>query len=330
MARSDLVLKLIQAGLKCDGLFVRRIAETIAADEREKQHEVFAREIEMSIQKNRTMGSSRNEGCPSFMPLGVVSGEDLVYEKTPVRKLSDLILPQNVFNACREIVQEQMRADLLASYALAPRNRILLTGAPGNGKTSLAEAIAESMMIPMYTVKYEMLIGSYLGETAVRISRLFDFVKSRRCVLFLDEFDTIGKERGDSHDVGEVKRVVSTLLLKMDELPSYVVIVGATNHPELLDRAAWRRFQILLEIPAPTKQDVRDFIKLFEERTRCSFGVGAEDIALHFKASSFAELEELCVSVLRHHLLHSPESPVVRSIKPVLRAFNYAAVRRCK
>ena len=106
--------------------------------------------------------------------------------------------------------------------------------------------------MPLLIVCYEAVIASYLGETAVRLSRLFAQVRTRRCILFFDEFDVVGKERGDVHETGEIKRVVSSLLLQIDGLPSHVVAVTATNHPELLDRAVWRQFQLRLERPAPS------------------------------------------------------------------------------
>jgi SpoVK/Ycf46/Vps4 family AAA+-type ATPase len=131
--------------------------------------------------------------------------------------MDSLILPKDVVLLCEQYIQEQYRVDLLRSYGLEPRNRILLIGAPGNGKTSLAEAIAESLMMPLYVVKYDSIIGSYLGETASRLRKLIDFVSSRKCVLFFDEFETLGKERGDTHETGEIKRVVSSLLLQIDD-----------------------------------------------------------------------------------------------------------------
>ena len=110
------------------------------------------------------------------------------------------------------------------------------------------------MAVPLVSVRYESVIASYLGETAVRLSRLFDQVRTRRCVLFFDEFDVVGKERGDLHETGEIKRVVSSLLLQIDTLPSSVVAISATNHPELLDRAVWRRFQL----PASSRASLPD------------------------------------------------------------------------
>ncbi|WP_140411668.1 AAA family ATPase, partial [Escherichia coli] len=107
----------------------------------------------------------------------------------------------------------------------------------GNGKTSIAEALANHLSLPFFTVKYEGIINRYLGETAQQIDKLFEFVKTQRCVLFFDEFDAIGKEREDANDNGEMKRVLNSLLKQIDLLPSHVVFVGATNHESMLDKA---------------------------------------------------------------------------------------------
>ena len=156
---------------------------------------------------------------------------DLYHEIAPVRTLDDLVLPKDVVAACRQLLEEHRRADLLRAHNLEPRHRLLLTGPPGNGKTSLAEALAAGLAVPLLSVRCESVIASYLGETSVRLAKLFDQVRTHRCVLFFDEFDVVGKERGDIHETGEIKRVVSSLLLQVDELPSHVVAVAATQSP---------------------------------------------------------------------------------------------------
>jgi SpoVK/Ycf46/Vps4 family AAA+-type ATPase len=140
---------------------------------------------------------------------------------------------------------------VLRAAGLEPRHRILLIGPPGNGKTSLAEGVAEALLVPLLIVRYEEVIGSFLGETASRLAAVFQVARSRRCVLFFDEFDTVAKERGDEHETGEIKRVVSSLLLQVDAVPSHAVVVVASNRPELLDRAVHRRFELRLELPLP-------------------------------------------------------------------------------
>ena len=243
MARADLLCELIKAGLRKDDTTFRRATQAICAEERTKQHEILANKIEQLLRENpeQTIPTLRNTNIHTINGVNSIP-KHLFEEKMPEKRLEQLLLPDNVVETCRAIIEEQMRADLLRSYGLEPRNKILLIGPPGNGKTSLAEAIAEALMVPLITVRYDTIIGAYLGETASRLSKLFEYARTRQCVLFFDEFDTIGKERGDQHETGEIKRVVSSLLLQIDSLPSYVVAIAATNHDALLDQAVWRRF----------------------------------------------------------------------------------------
>jgi SpoVK/Ycf46/Vps4 family AAA+-type ATPase len=151
-----------------------------------------------------------------------------------------------------------------------------LVGPPGNGKTSLAEAVAEALAVPFFVVHYETMIGSFLGETAGRLKRVFDYARTTPCVLFFDEFDAVGKERGDIHETGEIKRVVTSLLMQIDDLPSYTIVIAATNHAELLDRAVWRRFQLRLGLPTPTTKELTGYFEKFfatlEEKPRIPAG----------------------------------------------------------
>jgi len=234
MARADLLLSLVRTGARGDQAGLRRTVEAMVAEERAKQHHVLARQLMESLQQTGSQSGRVMTPSPA--------NGSFVFQE-PRLQLDDLLLPDTTRAVVAELVEEQHRRELLQSHGLEPRNRVLLVGPPGNGKTSLAEAIAYALGVPMLMVRYEGLIGSYLGETASRLGRLFDEARQHRCVLFFDEFETLGKERGDEHETGEVKRVVSSLLLQIDALPSHCVVVTATNHPELLDRAAWRRFQ---------------------------------------------------------------------------------------
>ena len=225
MARADLLLDLVRAGAKGDQVLFRKALEALVTEERSKQHHILADRLASHLQTNGSVA-----GLPTSAPKRNGYGE-LFYEVGPKRRLEHLILSDAVAGACRELIEEQHRADLLRAHNLEPRHRLLLAGPPGNGKTSLAEALAGELAVPLLVVRYESVIASYLGETAVRLSRLFEQVRTQRCVLFFDEFDVVGKERGDVHETGEIKRVVSSLLLQVDALPAYVVVVTATNHP---------------------------------------------------------------------------------------------------
>jgi len=168
-------------------------------------------------------------------------------------------------------------------------------------------------MVPLLTVRYEGLIGSFLGETGARMEALFAAVRIRPCVLFFDEFDTVAKERGDTHETGEIKRVVSTLLLQVDRLPSHVIVIAATNHAELLDRAVWRRMQVRVELPAPTRAGKVEWLNAWSERTGIEFGFALRTIADRLPRVSYAELEEFASDVQRRAILSGPE-PDIREV----------------
>ena len=306
MARSSLLLDLVRAGARGDQALFRKSLEALVTEERAKQHHVLA---------DRLAAHLNAEGARSAGALPPVRRRDaeaaaLYHEVATERRLGDLVLPDEVAHAGRELVEEHRRAELLAAYNLEPRHRLLVTGPPGNGKTSFAEAIATELAVPLVSVRYESVIASYLGETAVRLSRLFDQVRTRRCVLFFDEFDVVGKERGDLHETGEIKRVVSSLLLQVDSLPSSVVVISATNHPELLDRAVWRRFQLRLALPAPTPALAREWFRRFEERADLKMGLSPSTLARRLHGLSFAELEQFGLDVQRHYVLRLPDSDV--------------------
>ena len=301
MARADLILNLVRASRLGDEAQVRKTVEALAANERAKNHNILADRLLAQLQ----VEIARNANA---LPAARPSDTPLVAEKVPCRRLDDMVLAPLVAETVRELVAEHHRADLLRSYNLEPRNRVLLAGPPGNGKTTLAEALADALNVSFFVVRYEAVIGSYLGETAQRIARVFEHVRSRQCLLLFDEFDVVGKERGDTHETGEIKRVVSSLLLQIDALPSYVVVVAASNHPELLDRAAWRRFQIRLDLERPSQRQIEEWYRGFEQRTSHSFGMQPRDLARKLRGLSFAEVEDFCTDLLRKLVLDGPDA----------------------
>ena len=297
MARSDLLVSLVKAGSSGDSARARSVAEAIIAEERVKRHNVLADRLTEAMSGN---GSS--SGAATFIASNQQHRQFLT-ELTPRKQLADLVLTDIARRAVEELIEEQQRASVLRTHSIEPRHRILLVGPPGNGKTSLAEAIAEALAAPFFVVRYEGLIGSFLGETASRLKRVFDYARTTPCVLFFDEFDAVGKERGDIHETGEIKRVVSSLLMQVDDLPSYTVVVAATNHAELLDRAAWRRFQVRLVLSPPTRRDLTAYVARFADSLDEPLGRAPSTIARKLGAVSYAEAEEFCRDIRRRAVL---------------------------
>ncbi|WP_261335814.1 AAA family ATPase [Rhizobium leguminosarum] len=313
MARSDLLISLVRAGAAGDRATLKSAAEALVAEERAKNHHGVADRLERAL---ATVSVTPPALTSNSSQAG--SGKDTILELEPRIQLSQLMLPLPVEQGGRQLIEEHTRADVLRAHGYEPRHRVLLSGPPGNGKTSFAEAVAESLALPFFVVRYDALIGSYLGETNARLRKLFDYVRTRPSVLFFDEFDAIGKERGDTHETGEIKRVVSFLLMQLDQLPSYVVVIAATNHAELLDRAVWRRFQMRLGFPAPDRQRIEGFLDRIISQWPDLPKATSKTISGKMGAVSFAEALDFCQNVRRRQILGLGELSVDDALRSEL------------
>lgn len=311
MARADLLVNLVKAGIAGDTQGARTVAEAIIAEERAKQHTVLAERLDQVVRhgmRQRATGAVA-ERHPA---------KELLYDLVPQRRLEDLVLPATAMRACEQLIEEQRRANVLRANGLSPRHRMLLVGPPGNGKTSLAESLAEALAVPFLVVRYDAIVASFLGETAARLRRVFEYARTIPCVLFFDEFDAVGKERGDTHETGEIKRVVASLLMQMDDLPSTTVVIAASNHPELLDRATWRRFQIRVTLPSPSEVALESYFSRFFATLPSPIAMAPKALVKKLGSMSYAEAEEFCLDVRRQLILGEERVTVKQVIAELL------------
>lgn len=262
-----------------------------------------------------TASTSTAQQATSVLPERIA---ELVFDMPTRRRLNDLILAKQVKTEVEEFLHEYANAALLRAHSVEPRHTILLVGAPGNGKTSLAEAIATELGLPLLTVRYDAVVDSFLGETSNRLRRIIDHAAVHPSVLFFDEFDAVGKERGDAQETGEIKRVVSSLLVQMDRLPSHSVIICATNHPELLDRAVWRRFEVKLEIPMPGPVELRAWFRKFQKALGSSVSITADEFVQCMAGESMSEVEAFTLDVRRKLVLSKGALSAEAALKTVL------------
>ena len=244
MTTSRHIVALLQSYIAGDEDRFLSIATQLAAHEARQGHGKLAQELRELIDSAKSKSATVARRGVGPVPLAQPKGElsaFLAARYSDIR-LSSMVLTPELHDRLVRVLKEQRQQDRLRARALMPRRKLLLVGPPGSGKTMTAEAIAGELKLPLFTVLYDGLFGKLLGETAARLRLVFDAISLQRGVYFFDEFDAIGTQRSGPNDVGEIRRVLNSFLqfLENDDGPS--LIIAATNHPELLDKALARRF----------------------------------------------------------------------------------------
>lgn len=250
-------LEMIEAVSRRDWKAIEKIGKAAADDEREKKHYQAAHKISEAIEIATSRNGIEDSIGTIASPIKPFSSEipPLLHELKVEDKPSP-ILSSDILNLVSELVREWRQEERLRAKGISPRRTILLHGLPGCGKSHLATFIAKSLNLRLFVIRFDNLISSYLGETGSNIRRVFDFIISNRCALFIDEIDAIAKQRDDRNELGELKRVVITLLQNLDISSGKSILLAGTNHPHMLDAAIWRRFELILEL-LPPKQTER-------------------------------------------------------------------------
>ncbi len=225
---------------------------------------------------------------------------DVIY---PNDNRIDVILSKENRENIDTFILSYKNADRLNSIGIGVANTLLLYGPPGCGKTQCAYLIARELGLPLIIARLDSLISSYLGTTAKNIRSLFDFAQKMPCVLFLDEFDAIAKARDDSNELGELKRVVNSLLQNVDAMSKDSLLISATNHDKLLDSAVWRRFEYKLEIQLPDTNAIIEMIDLFTKRAHNLNAKEKAELATALTGLSGANIEEVLVKAIRKSVI---------------------------
>jgi len=258
----DLLLRLFRSieGDKNDD--VVKVASLIIEDEKKKGHGKLADKLKNILDKNLATGQHFRGELRRILPKGITIPTDKRHnfplatsiERDELRH--EMVLPQETEEKIRRVEKEFAAKERLAHHGLKYRQKILFYGAPGCGKSMSAERIAWNLGLPFLKVRFDVIISSFLGETASNLTRLFEGLKDFPCVLLLDEFDIIGKTRTSSQDVGEMHRIVNILLSLLEDYNSQGLLIATTNLDNVLDQALFRRFDDIIEIPKPSKEEI--------------------------------------------------------------------------
>ncbi|MAS44292.1 MAG: AAA family ATPase [Rhodobacteraceae bacterium] len=225
------------------------LALQLAAAEQQKGHTKLAEQLRQWVEAGKTPSRRSDVPTPIARPLGELA--TLVSTGFPDDRLGHLILPPDLEDELRMVVAEYQHREQLEEKGLRPRQRLLLAGPPGTGKTMTAAALAGELKLPLYSVLLHGLLSKFMGETAAKLHSIFEAVRTRRGVYLFDEIDALAGARGGENDVGEARRILNSFLQFLDEDPGPSLIVATTNLPKLLDRAILRRFDLVLAYRMP-------------------------------------------------------------------------------
>lgn len=224
-------------------------------------------------------------------PTGGLSEEDLALVRLDTGEARKPVLAGKLATSVRQLLAERREGDKLRKLGLEPVRSAIFVGPPGVGKTMTAKWIAAELGLPLLVLDLTAIMSSLLGKTGANLRAVLDYAKSIPCVLLLDEIDAIAKRRGDISDVGELKRLVTVILQEMDAWPSSGLLLAATNHPELIDPALWRRFDLTLEFPRPERQAIVETIEhLLVDHLR-QFARWLPILAILLEGRSFSDID---------------------------------------
>jgi len=223
------------------------------------------------------------------LPVDVDSKQELLRKDYLVFD-TDPIWPESVMDELKSVIEERKHQEALSNCGLSPTRSILFVGPPGVGKTLAASWLAFQLNRPLLTLDLAAVMSSYLGRTGNNIRAVLNYAIKNSSILLLDEFDAIAKRRNDDSDVGELKRLVNVILQTIDDWPSQGILIAATNHPDLLDPAVWRRFERIVEFPNPSVSEIHYTLDQLLDDESSNIQQLINILAMLFEGSSYAEV----------------------------------------
>lgn len=305
MAKAVQIKALIRSHADGDDTRFYAIAMQVAAQAARSGHEKFAQELRELVDRAKERAKSAQAGGDfKPIPLAQPRGElaDLLTVGYPKTRVADMALESDLHQRIDRVLVEQRQRVRIREHGFAPLRKLLLVGAPGTGKTMTSAALAGELGLPLFVIQLDGLITKYMGETASKLRLVFEAIQSTRGVYLFDEFDALGSQRGGTNDVGEIRRVLNSFLQFLEIDHSDSLVIGATNHVKLLDRALFRRFDAVLEYALPSReialQIMRDRLGLLDtSAVRWSDAVAAADTLSH------AEITHACEQAAKNAIL---------------------------
>jgi SpoVK/Ycf46/Vps4 family AAA+-type ATPase len=304
MANANQLKALLASHLEGDEQRFLTTALQMAANEARAGHAQLAEELRALVDQAKARRATRPLDDASAIPINRPRGDlvGLLSVSYPKRRLRDMVLSPSLAKQLDRIIKEQRNAHRILEHGLNPRRKLLLVGPPGTGKTLTASVLAGELGVPLFQVRLDGLITRYMGETAAKLRQIFDATGHARGLYFFDEFDAIGSQRGLPNDVGEIRRVLNSFLLMIEQDTSHSLIVAATNHPDVLDHALFRRFDDVLQYGPPLPAQIVALLKARLDG-RLHGRVSWTTLAKRAQGLSYAEITRAADEVLKESLM---------------------------
>lgn len=309
MAAAEKIKALLQSFGDEDDTRFYTTAMQIAAAEAKKGHTKLAEELKHLIEKIKTKRKVGSVSKTRILPVNEAQKElkDLLEVFRPHIKTKDMVLTIGVSEAIRRILSEQRKFDQLLQHNLQPRRKLMLVGPPGCGKTMTAKALAGDLEIPLFIIRLEGLISRYMGESIAKLKLIFDSMYQHRAVYLFDEFDSIGSNRSYGNDVGEIKRVLNSFLMNIEKDESNSLLIAATNIPEALDKALFRRFDDIIQYPLPGDKEIAELIKVQLKGYSLAKGKTINALAKEAVGLSFADISNACKDAIKEMIVNNSD-----------------------